>query len=262
MRRILLAVLLSVFLANAASAACTSPPGNEGQMIYTTTYHSMEFCNGSQWVNMTGGNNIYSPGGSTNPTFTASNGYFVLSAGSYTGNLGGLSGADAKCLSELTSNNWNGKSAAQGFGLLNATHVHAFLCDTGTCNSPTASKSYYFATAGDTSAGGSYFTADSGGRFGNGTGGNIYNPDGIQWSALSTFNVVASIWTNEGINTSSTSNTPNYNTANGSCNGWAEGTGGSNAGLYGNTGAADNTRWNQNYTGCGAAKRIACFVNP
>ena len=43
-------------MAGNAFAACTSPPGTEGDQFYNTTYHTMQFCNGTNWMNMgTGG---------------------------------------------------------------------------------------------------------------------------------------------------------------------------------------------------------------
>jgi hypothetical protein len=52
-------------------------------------------------------------------------GYFVLTNSTWNGNLGGFSGANAKCLSELTGNtNWKYYTAANGAGLLNSTAAH------------------------------------------------------------------------------------------------------------------------------------------
>lgn len=41
-------VVLTLF-ALPARAACTSPAGNEGQMMYNADYHVMQYCNGTNW---------------------------------------------------------------------------------------------------------------------------------------------------------------------------------------------------------------------
>jgi hypothetical protein len=35
-----------------ARAACSNPAGAEGNQVYNTTYHVMQFCNGTDWVAM------------------------------------------------------------------------------------------------------------------------------------------------------------------------------------------------------------------
>ena len=35
-----------------AYAQCTVPPGNAGEQFYNTTHNVMQYCNGSDWVNM------------------------------------------------------------------------------------------------------------------------------------------------------------------------------------------------------------------
>ena len=57
-------------------------------------------------------------------------------------------------------NDWLGKTDANGRGLIDSTHVKAFLCDGANCNAPQASTRYFFANAGDDAAGGGYFDAD------------------------------------------------------------------------------------------------------
>ena len=50
------AVLFSmIVMVGQAYADCTNPAGTEGQQIYNTTYNAMQFCNGTNWVAMTGG---------------------------------------------------------------------------------------------------------------------------------------------------------------------------------------------------------------
>jgi len=243
-----------------AQAACTNPPGVEGQFIYSVTNHIPNFCDGTTWRSMVGGQTIYSAGGTTNPVFTAANGYFVLTSGTFNGNLGGLTGADASCLTDLTNNNWNGKSAAQGFGVLNAAHVHAWMCDKTTCVFPTANKNYYYASAADPTAGGTYFTTGPDGRMGYNISNGPGTSDNVQWSALSTFNLTTTVWTNFGTNYS-TQNTIPYTTSDAqTCAGWT--TSATNNGTFGSTSSADTSRWASNTTACTSAKHLICLVNP
>ncbi len=45
--------LLSLILAcSDATAACTGPAGGAGEQFFNTTYSMMQFCNGTNWVNM------------------------------------------------------------------------------------------------------------------------------------------------------------------------------------------------------------------
>jgi microcystin-dependent protein len=51
--RLLALLTFLILLAPARlEAACTSPNGGEGDQIYSSTYHLMMFCNGSNWINM------------------------------------------------------------------------------------------------------------------------------------------------------------------------------------------------------------------
>lgn len=90
-------------------------------------------------------------------------GYFVLSNGTYNGNMGGISGANSLCLNDLSNNNWKGKAEAQARGLLTASKVFAFQCTSTNCISLTPLKSYAFAVSGNPAVGGAKMTADSSG---------------------------------------------------------------------------------------------------
>lgn len=46
--------LMALFAGHAAFAACTSPTGSEGQIMYNSTSHTLQFCNGTAWL-ATGG---------------------------------------------------------------------------------------------------------------------------------------------------------------------------------------------------------------
>lgn len=76
-------------------------------------------------------------------------GYFVMISQTthpYQANLGGLTGGNAKCLTELTNQNWTYKAEAQARGVLVASKVKFFNCDTTTCQMPAANTTFKFAT--------------------------------------------------------------------------------------------------------------------
>ena len=57
-------VLFGFFLffsanSNEAHAACSDPVGSEGQMVYNTTYKTVQYCDGTNWWGMKGGGIIY-----------------------------------------------------------------------------------------------------------------------------------------------------------------------------------------------------------
>jgi hypothetical protein len=54
--RLSLACLIaaSLLVPSAAFAACSTPAGAAGDQIYNSTYNVMQFCNGTNWVNMGG----------------------------------------------------------------------------------------------------------------------------------------------------------------------------------------------------------------
>ena len=49
------AAALLLLMPGTAHAACSTPTANEGAIIYNSTYHVLQFCNGSDWVNAGGG---------------------------------------------------------------------------------------------------------------------------------------------------------------------------------------------------------------
>lgn len=54
---------------NPAGGSCTTPAGDEGDIIYNSTHHVMQYCNGTNWVPM--GPNGNGGGGCSNPTGSA-----------------------------------------------------------------------------------------------------------------------------------------------------------------------------------------------
>lgn len=66
--RLLVGTLVVLAAASSsAHAACTSPAGESGDLIYATNYGVMTFCNGNQWVSMAGGVSV-TLGGTTGAT--------------------------------------------------------------------------------------------------------------------------------------------------------------------------------------------------
>ena len=168
------------------SSSDTCDSNHKGLTAYDATNNLLEFCNGTAWTDM-------EPVQSTPvETAPAGSGYFVLSHGTYSGNLGGLSGADSTCLTDLTTNTgWQGYSTAHSNGQLVASKVHAFLCDASTCNNLMPLTNYYFANAGNSSAGGAYFTTNSS---------NVGPNDSNSWAAANYFFGTYSYWMNRGYN--------------------------------------------------------------
>jgi len=120
---VLQSLALLALMTGAAAAGCVNPTGVEAALVYNNDYHLLQFCNGTDWM-------AVGPV-SSSPVATPSHaGYFALTATSWTGDLGGLSGADAHCLTELsaTHKTWKGYATANANGQLTASKVHAFLC--------------------------------------------------------------------------------------------------------------------------------------
>lgn len=63
--RILLITLFCFFSITSgdARAACTNPPGNEGDQVYNGTHKVMQFCDGTNWWSMKGGGGVASNAG-------------------------------------------------------------------------------------------------------------------------------------------------------------------------------------------------------
>ena len=177
-------------------------------------------------------------------------GWFVEANSVYNGNFGGLSGANATCLTSLTSHtSWIGYNAANANGQLTGSKVFAFLCDGTTCNNLQANTTYYFASAGDVTAGGGSFTTD-----GSGVGPN----DSISWGIGSHFANTTTTWSGR----ATTSNTAwaNSSSAN-NCTAWTSSSSGTN-GDSGNVSITTSARWNASTGACNSLKSLVCYVNP
>jgi hypothetical protein len=89
----------------------------------------------------------------------APHGYFIEVVSPQGGVLGGLVGADALCLSELTSRTWLDQTTAVQRGQLVATKVHAWLCSLAACRDLVPGDRYQYASTVNTSRGGASFVA-------------------------------------------------------------------------------------------------------
>lgn len=186
-----LLILLACLAAPHALANCTSPAGKEADVLYNKDFHTYQFCNGTAWIAMGPGGCFAPQSGAYQPTIPSGSGYFVLTKSSFAGNAHTtLPEWDSVCLTELTTNTgWKGYSTANSNGQLVASKVYAFACEgyAGTqCNNLMPVTTYYFANAGDSSAGGASFTTDS-----SGDGPN----DSADWAAANYFNGPYTYWT-------------------------------------------------------------------
>jgi hypothetical protein len=168
-----------------------------------------------------------------------------------------LSGADAKCLTDLTTNTgWKGYADANTRGILTSGKVHAFLCEDGApsgCNNLNASTIYYFADANNGSNGGASFTTN-----GNGVGPN----DSADWSAADHFGSSYSYWAVRASGTSTAWGTTYAFTGNSCANSWNTGTN-AVSGKIGASGNTDSTRWQAGgLPTCDNTEHLICYVNP
>lgn len=218
------------FAGQTTGFSCSTP----GVLQYSAGDSSYKYCNGVNWVLA----RIPPPG------------YFVMSSGTYNGNRGGKSGADATCLTELTSNDWMGKTAASASGLLNSTYVKAFLCyDSSDCAALVPGFKYYFGRAGAPASGGSFFTTDS---LGQGPG------DAANWSGSTYFGVSATYWTGRGEDTATKWSTQGESSK--TCTGF---TSTSFWGAQGASAQTDENRWNKGgLPNCSGSYRLVCVVQP
>jgi hypothetical protein len=241
-----------LMLQTASAAAGASCTGYTGAIRYNSNLAYVEYCNGTTW------SAFVATQSATPPTAPSGSGYFVLTQTTYDGNLGGISGADAKCLTELTTNTtWNGYSTANSRGLLNSSHVYSFVYSFTTGHALMPLTSYYFARVGSASAGGAFFTTDSSG---------IGPADSSIWSAANYFSTSSSYWSGRNSTDSTHWTNSAYNCCgNQDCSNYGSNNPGIN-GFSGNVGYTDYNRWiiNGTYstTTCNTMQPMICFVNP
>ena len=233
-------------------ADCSDPAGKEKDIIYNDDYHTYEFCDGTQWFSM--GKPIAGRRGGLG------SGYFVMTKAAYNGNFGStednLNAPNTKCLAELTTDTgWKGYSTAKANGQLIGAKVHAFLCTESICNTLIPLTAYYFANAGDITAGGASFPTDA-----NGDGPN----DAADWSAANYFNGDYLYWTGyrNPKTDSSWGDTPSgsgYQCK--TTNSWDTETK-SAKGVYGHSTAANKNRWWAGNDTCDGSHHLICYVDP
>lgn len=185
---------------------------------------------------------------------TAADGYFVLTSNFWNGNLGGLSGANAKCLSALTATAWKNKAVASANGQLVSGKVRAFLCDGTTCQNGQPNTKYFFATALDAIGGGDSFTTNASGQGPNNS--DLWG----QATRLTGGDEIPSYWSGR----AQTGTTLWPSTSHASrCNAWASSAGGQ-SGMTGraNTSDGGNTRWAVATGTCDDDFHLLCFVDP
>lgn len=182
-------------------------------------------------------------------------GYFVLSYQKWTGALGGRSGANQKCLDDLTDNDWMGKADAVSRGLLSADKVRVFLCTASgyaACNHMLPGVSYVFAASGFPTHGGAVFGTDSS-RLGPG--------DNENWAGINYFGLDARYWTNR----STTSTTQwasggQLSAAAATCSSFTSESGTARPGW---SNATTSARWNSvPDLECSVTANLICVVHP
>lgn len=178
----------AVIIGPAGDAECVA--GTAGALRWNNTDKTHEMCDGAGWKKI-----IAQAGAGAPPLPPAGSGYFVVTSAQWSGNLGDLAGANAKCLADLTTHDWLGKGDAVANGQLDASHVQAFLC-TNVCQNPYPNTTYYFAVSGAPTRGGASFTA-SGSSWGPGNNANWFGTnyfDGLKtyWANRSSYD--SSLW--------------------------------------------------------------------
>lgn len=176
-------------------------------------------------------------------------GYFVLTNQVWAGGLTSLANADTLCYSEVTSNNWRGKS---NYGTVTTAKVRAFLCDGASCTNPAANTKYYFARAGSTTDGGSNFRTDT----------NGFGPlNSANWADPNHFNLDTAYWTNR-----SAGSANQWGSASMASTSSCMGLGSSLSGKTGTVGSSSqpgSARWNfSSLQACNTSARLICIVNP
>tara|TARA_R110000868_G_scaffold190862_1_gene434930 strand:- start:233384 stop:234436 length:1053 start_codon:yes stop_codon:yes gene_type:complete len=259
----------------ATGTACTSPASPEGSLEYNVTTNTYQFCNGDNWENVSGNTYVAAgSGGCSTPAHVEStieynttldimqfcNGdtwidalnaklnYFVATSATFQGSaLGGLSGANTKCETELTSRDWKGKPAGYPTGYT----TKAWLCDNTTCNNLEANTEYTFAKAFSTTIGGATFTTDV-----NGTGPGNYD----DWSDGDHFSNPIVYWTGKG----AVGAHDRWNTTGASgytCGNWASTSGSGYVGFPASS-RTDRRRWGGITATCTNSNSLICMVNP
>ncbi len=169
--------------------------------------------------------------------------FFVLTNGSWNGNLGGSDGATQKCLDDLNANDWLGRPDAP----LTTDQVMPLLVTSVFAFGALPSTTYAFARSGDATVGGATFTTDASGL---GPG------DRESWSGPTRFGIAARAWTGVATSTDETLWGPDDGI---DCDNFGIATG---TGITGVTDSTGWTRWHElGGTDCATSQRLYCFVS-
>lgn len=176
--------------------------------------------------------------------------HLILSNNGWNGGLGGLAGANAKCLTELTTYDWYGKAGVT----LDATTVKAWLCDGSSCQDLQPNTGYLFGLANTATSGGASLYTD-----GSGLGPGLdmmVHVAGSLWSQVSYLGAAVQFWTGRSAGTNSTWGAGHAD----HCLDWVS-TSNLVYGRTGGTGATPMTAvWSINSFGCNVSRRLLCAV--
>lgn len=217
-----------------------------GAQRWNVSTQSYELCSSTGWKQLY----QYASNATTQIPYPNS-GYFVMTETKWDGNLGGIAGAHAKCLNELTTKtNWRFHDDALAAGLLTSAHVKAFLCYTmwAPCVVGNVNTIYYFSRVGDTAVGGASFSTSSSG----------YGPNNnASWAAYNYFGIMGQYWTAM-VSASSTAFNGSFW---GACNGWVSNSS-SDLSVVGITTSITHGRYSAGSAACNLPQRLLCWVNP
>lgn len=240
-----------------SSTPCTA--GSAGALRWSSIDLTVEMCDGGQWRKI-----IASADAGAPSIPNASDGYFVLSAGAWNGDLktagtgtDGYDGANKLCLDDLTNNDWMGKGDAQTRGLLAASKVKAFLCasNPSSCQNVLPSVRYFFAVSGDSAKGGASFTANA----------NAEGPGNTQnWSGVNYFDGDKTYWTGRSLDSTDLLwPKSSWVEDQRSCTKWTSAAV-TTVTLRGISNATDKKRWVDTGIGgnCASSQKLICLVHP
>lgn len=181
--------------------------------------------------------------GSRSATWTITNmlsHMFVLSDVTYPGNLGGLAGANAKCLTILQNGTFAGKAALT----LDSGTVSAFLCDSVTCQNLRPNKRYFMSRISSSLK--QYFSTNASGQ------GPL---DLVNWNT--NFGISTNYWTGR----TSSGNVAWINSpGDGTCSNWTSSSSGI-SGTQGTCNSTNETRWSDSVsTPCNVSRRLICLI--
>ena len=112
-------LLLLISFSSRAFAACSIPAGNEGDVLYSSTYHVMQYCNGSSWIAM---GSLPSPSYgtlTTNDFCIASNSTTIACNTASTGTGSVVLSASPTLSGTITGGTFSGTHTGDGSGLTN-----------------------------------------------------------------------------------------------------------------------------------------------